>query len=302
MINILLSILCSSLIAIVFKFSEGRESNRYMVTSINYLSGMMASIIMMGSLNIFHINWFSMFMQEFNQVLISGQLFSKEGTGALAIILGIITGILYFLSFILYQKSVGNNGVSVSATFMKLGVLIPTILSVILLGETIELLPILGIILSIIAIIVINLNNKEEQKVKDTMKVDLILLFILAGGGDFVTKLFQNFGMVQYKNLYLFYTFLTGFTISLIMLIIKNRKVKLIDMCFGVMVGIPNVLMPSFLIKGLEEVRAVIAFPMVSAGTILITNFCGVIFFKEKLGKKEITAIVLTIIAIILMS
>ncbi len=302
MINILLSILCSSLIAIVFKISEGRESNRYMVTSVNYLSGMMASIIMMGSLNVFHTNWFSVFIQEFNQVLISGQLFSKEGTGALAIILGIITGIFYFASFILYQKSVGKNGVSVSTTFMKLGVLIPTILSVILLRETIELLPVIGIILSIIAIIVINLNSKDEQNVKEAIQLDLIFLFVLAGGGDFITKLFQNFGVIEYKNLYLFYTFLTGFVISLIMLLIKNRKVKLIDMCFGVMVGIPNVLMPSFLIKGLEEVRAVIAFPMVSAGTILITNFCGILFFKEKLGKKEVIAILLTVMAIILMS
>ncbi|MEG0133176.1 MAG: EamA family transporter [Clostridium sp.] len=301
MINILLAILCSSLIAIVFKFSEGRESNRYIVTNINYLSGMIASIIMMNSLDVFHFKWFSNFIIEGHNVFANGQLFSIEGTMALAIILGVGTGILYFLSFILYQKSVGENGVSVSATFMKLGVLIPTILSIILLGETIDILSAVGIIVSIIAIIVMNLgiNNKTTKK---NIKLDLIWLFILAGGGDFLTKLFQNFGMVEYKGLYLFYTFLTGFIISFTMMLINNRKVKFLDICFGVLVGIPNVLMPSFLIKGLEHVKAVIAFPLVSAGTILVTNFCGVIFFNEKLNRNEVIAIGLTIVAIVLMS
>lgn len=74
---------------------------------------MMISLIMMRSLDVFNIKWFSDFAKEVNQVsiLISGQFLSESGMWALAVILEIITVILYFLSFILYEKSVGKVGV-----------------------------------------------------------------------------------------------------------------------------------------------------------------------------------------------
>ncbi|MFR1707611.1 MAG: hypothetical protein ACLSV2_01820 [Clostridium sp.] len=52
-----------------------------MVTSINYLSGMMVSLTMMRSLDVFNIKWFSDFAKEVNQVsiLISGQFLSESG-------------------------------------------------------------------------------------------------------------------------------------------------------------------------------------------------------------------------------
>lgn len=299
MIYILISIICSSLIAIVFKISEGRTSNRFAITGMNYLAGMMVSLIFLRGKPLFNLQWFKAFSGEFTSVLSNGTVFSQEGTGALAVILGIITGVLYFSSFILYQKSVGDNGISLSATFMKLGVVIPVVLSIIFLGERIDGLAFLGIIFSLIAIIVINKSDDAEKK---TIKINLIVLLILAGGGDFLTKLFQNYGVTEFKNLYLFYTFLTGLIISTIMLLVKNPRFKVWDLFYGVMVGIPNVLMPDFLIKGLETVKGAVAFPMVSAGTIVISSIIGMVFFKERLGKKEKAGIVMMVIAIILLS
>lgn len=299
MIYILISIICSSLIAIVFKISEGRTSNRFAITGMNYLAGMMVSLIFLRGKPLFNLQWFKAFSGEFTSVLSNGTVFSQEGTGALAVILGIITGVLYFSSFILYQKSVGDNGISLSATFMKLGVVIPVVLSIIFLGERIDGLAFLGIIFSLIAIIVINKSDDAEKR---TIKINLIVLLILAGGGDFLTKLFQNYGVTEFKNLYLFYTFLTGLIISTIMLLVKNPRFKVWDLFYGVMVGIPNVLMPDFLIKGLETVKGAVAFPMVSAGTIVISSIIGMVFFKERLGKKEKAGIVMMVVAIILLS
>lgn len=299
MIYILISIICSSLIAIVFKISEGRTSNRFAITGMNYLAGMMVSLIFLRGKPLFNLQWFKAFSGEFTSVLSNGTVFSQEGTGALAVILGIITGVLYFSSFILYQKSVGDNGISLSATFMKLGVVIPVVLSIIFLGERIDGLAFLGIIFSLIAIIVINKSDDAEKR---TIKINLIVLLILAGGGDFLTKLFQNYGVTEFKNLYLFYTFLTGLIISTIMLLVKNPRFKVWDLFYGVMVGIPNVLMPDFLIKGLETVKGAVAFPMVSAGIIVISSIIGMVFFKERLGKKEKAGIVMMVVAIILLS
>ena len=43
---------------------------------------------------------------------------------------GAISGILYLASFVLLQKNISKNGLSTSAVFMKLGVLVPTVMAI----------------------------------------------------------------------------------------------------------------------------------------------------------------------------
>ena len=60
----------------------------------------------------------------------------RNGKGMpVTIVFGVVTGLLYCGSFILLQWNVRKNGVILSSTFMKLGVIVPAVLAVVWFGE-----------------------------------------------------------------------------------------------------------------------------------------------------------------------
>lgn len=75
-----------------------------------------------------------------------GKVFQTGAGLGTAVGLGAINGILFLTSFLLLQVNVRKNGVVLSATFMKLGVLVPTLLSVLAFHEKPELLQTIGFI------------------------------------------------------------------------------------------------------------------------------------------------------------
>ena len=93
--------------------------------------------------------------------------------------MGAFNGVLYLLGFVLLKLNIRKNGVVMSATFMKLGLLVPMVVSVGLFGEMPSALQLTGFLIAVGAIILINFE-KEETTME--FKAGLILL-LLAGGG-----------------------------------------------------------------------------------------------------------------------
>ena len=60
--------------------------------------------------------------------------------------MGLISGIMYLVNFILLQVNINRNGIVLSTTFMKLGVIVPTIMAVVVFHETLTLTSIAGIL------------------------------------------------------------------------------------------------------------------------------------------------------------
>lgn len=300
MIFLLLAVICSSMIAIIFKFSEEKQSNRLAITTFNYINACIISFFMLTNKKILEINWFHSFVDEVSEVFLNGNMFSSEASAAWAVIIGSITGVIYFLSFWLYQFNVNKNGAALSSTFMKLGVLVPTILSIFIFKETPTVLQVFGILMAVSGMIVINLSM--EKDIVKSIKVDLFLLFIIGGLGNFNSKLYQNYGQVEHRELFIFYIFSTALLVSGLTLLLKNRKVKVTDIIFGLLVGIPNQLTSYFLVRSLNDIKAAVAFPIFSTGTILFVNVINMTIFKEKLNRKQYIAIGIIIISLIFLN
>lgn len=300
MIFLLLAVICSSMIAIIFKFSEEKQSNRLAITTFNYINACIISFFMLSSKKILEINWFHSFVDEISEVFLNGNMFSSEASAAWAVIIGSITGVIYFLSFWLYQLNVNKNGAALSSTFMKLGVLVPTILSIFIFKETPTVLQGFGILMAVLGMIIINLSM--EKDIVKSIKIDLFLLFIIGGLGNFNSKLYQNYGQVEHRELFIFYIFSTALIVSGLTLLLKNRKVKVTDIIFGLLVGIPNQLTLYFLVRSLNYIKAAVAFPIFSTGTILFVNVINMTIFKEKLNRKQYIAIGIIIVSLIFLN
>ena len=284
MIFIFLAILSSASIALILKSSENRDLNRYAVTSANYIAAFTISIA---------------FSLSSSSVSFDPGPFLNS-----AVIIGLFGGVLYFLGFIFIQKSIRVNGVGITGAVAKTGIILPVILSMILWKEVPNVLQSAGVILSLAAIVMINISPREIGHVKSVNKT-IILLFLVVGFAEFSNKLFEIYGGSDYKAVFLFVVFFTAFWVSLFFTlkgVKKGRKVTSTDILTGLIVGIPNMFASYFLIESFNYYKASVVFPTVSSGTIVMINIGGYLMFGERLKRKEITAVVMIIVAIVLMN
>ena len=301
MTYLLLSIFLSSLIPVVFKLTEDKNLNRYAVTLFNYLTATIIAFFMSKNLDLFKyldFNSLATFKNEFNNVVwLRADVFSPEGSTIWAVVVGLSLGILFCLSFVQYQKSIKINGISLSNTFLKLGVLIPMTISLILWEEYPTSYQWLGIVLSLIAIIIANVSFKEES-IKD-LRLNLLLLIIYGGLAQFATKLFQKYAMIEYKNLLLFFIFASALITSLIIIVKNKNNFGISEFLSGTLVGIPNLFTSYFMVLAFTKMNTSTAVLLNSSGTIVLVLIYGFFVFKEKLKNREKVAIALTIIAMI---
>ncbi|MGD9706874.1 MAG: EamA family transporter [Candidatus Delongbacteria bacterium] len=282
MIYLFLAVISSASIAIILKFSENRNLNRYAVTSANYVAAFTISLLM-----------------NFGVGKIQGEsnLNGVMGLGAFA-------GLLYFLGFIFIQKSIKENGVGITGAVSKIGIILPVVLSMILWKEIPSSFQTAGVVLSIMAIVIINIDPREIKSFRN-FNATIILLFFIAGSAEFTTKLFEKYFASGYKPLYLFIIFFTAFWISVYFTYSswkKGKKITKTDIVTGLIVGVPNMFASFFLIESFRYYKASVAFPIYSSGTILLINVAGLLIFKEKLSRKNTFAIFMIVAAIVLMN
>ncbi len=209
------------------------------------------------------------FFGELSQVLSSDQLFfSQYGSMIWGAIIGTVAGLFFFLSFIFYQKSVKENGVGISGTFAKLGILVPMIFSIILWRELPSFLQWVGIVISIISILIVNLSKVSSDRL--AFNKTLVLLFLFGGMAEFSTKIYQKYALNDYKDVFLFMVFLIAFFISTYYTVKLKSKLKASDIWIGFAVGIPNLFSSYFLILALDTLKTSIVFSLYSAGSIVL--------------------------------
>lgn len=296
MVYLFLACICSASIAIIFKHIEGKNCNRFEVTSFNYMTAAVISLIMI-------INSGQPFFMKVADPVknlmnnFSGNI-TLQGSYVWAILLGVITGILYLCGFLLYQISIEKSGASLSAMFNKMGIVVPMIFSMIIWREIPGVLQWIGIVMSMFAIIIVNLNFGGKER--SSVKPQLMIMFIIVGFSEFTNKLFQKYAMTELKNHFMFTLFFTALITSFILLF-RNRKqgLNFKSAIYGVMVGIPNMLSTFFLIEALNRIPATIVYPVFSASSIVIIMIVTTLIFKERLKKKEVVAMIITILALV---
>ena len=250
----------------------------YLILAI--LSSAMVSITMRASEK-YITNKMAMFMSNYAICIALSAAFMdwknvSTGLTVPALTLGIISGILYLVSFIFLKYNMQHNGIVLSSTFMKLGVLIPTIMAVVVFHEMPKWTQIIGICISIFAIVIIHFDS--------------------------MANIYEQVGSTEGKDGYLLITFFTAFLLATIFACRDKNKITRKDLLFGMLIGIPNYFSARFLLLALGSVDAVLAYPMYSVATIIVITLAGILAFHERLSRKKIFALVLIVAAVCLLN
>jgi drug/metabolite transporter (DMT)-like permease len=217
----------------------------------------------------------------------------------LAILMGLVLGMFYMGSFLLLNISTARNGVVLSSVFMKLGLLVPMVVSIFLFGEIPSLLQALGFVIAIAAILLINSRPGQLP-----FRFNWLLLLLLLGGGsgDAMAKIYEAWGDPALASHFLLYTFLTALVLCLILMRCQHQRIGRMELAYGLLIGIPNFFSAKFLLASLNFLPAVIVYPTYSVATMLVVTLAGVLFFHEKLNRRQWLALVMILIALILLN
>ena len=275
MIYLILAILCSAGVSIFMRASEKYCQGHYGILLMNYVVCVLAGLILTGR-----------------------GLTQTDGKGMpVTIVFGVVTGLLYCGSFILLQWNVRKNGVILSSTFMKLGVIVPAVLAVVWFGERPGWNQGLGFILAITAILMIHLE-KGKIRTEKAYTIGLLLLLLGGGLGDSMAKFYDVYGNPGLGSFFLMLSFLVSGIISGILVFRGGEKITKYEVLFGVLIGIPNYFSARFLLWALADIPAVITYPTYSIAAMALIGAAGVLMFREKLTKRQCGAYLLVILAV----
>ena len=277
MLFLLLAILSSAMISILMRVSSHRISANLSMLAVNYLICALLGAAYAG----------------FRPVAPGAPGFS------ITLWLGVISGVLYLAGFVLFQQNTRKNGIVLSSIFMKLGLLVPVVLSLVLFREVPTLSQIAGFCIAVFAIVLINLKKDPSRR---GFGIGLILMLLMCGGSDAMSKVFERFGPAALSDSYLFYTFAVAFLLCAGLVLRHREKPGLQEWIFGTLIGIPNFFSAKFLLGALTRLPAVVVYPSFSVATMLIVTLTGVVLFRERLSRLQWVALGAIIAALIFLN
>lgn len=227
-------------------------------------------------------------------------------------------GVMFIMVFNLIGMSAIRGGIAVTAIAQKMSLAIPILAAVILFGESLSLLKVIGILLAMGSIFMTTYKPKKliEQDDLSLGKTSMSLAFLLPltvffGSGSCDTVLLvidKNYLQptdTDYLNTILFLTAGIAGTVFLIVQVLRGKeKLRCRQLLFGVILGIPNYFSLYFLIKALQRsgMESSVVFPMVNIGVVTTAAVVAYFGFKEHLTKFNILGIALAILAIWILS
>ena len=276
---LLLTILCSTSIALILKYVDTKKGEAIVLLAGNYLVASIISLILIISKD--------------------DAAFSIQ-----TLFFGIGLGLLFVLSFFAFAKAISKAGTGLSTTSSRLSVIIPIVFSIIFYNETPSEFQIVGFVFTVITFIFFYFSISDDHKAGDGFLKYILLLAVLIGIGinDFSMKVFKGWKPEQEEPFFIFFVFSSALIYSAIYIAIKKIRITKHTALWGLGLGVPNVFSTIFLLAALALLPAILVYPLINVGIIIFTTLLAFIIWKEKLNRWGVLAITSGLLAIIFLS
>ena len=263
------------------------------------------SEIRFGTRNFFLFQGALFFCGAVGLVLFGGIFFDAVAVAYQTFVYATAYAILLIFAQWFYTAALAKGNTAICSTIYSLGFILPTLSGAIIWSEAFSFLDMLGVLCAVSAVIVS--GGKPQLKTgKSYYFAPLVIAMLASGGLGIVQKIQQESAYAEQKSIFLLIAFTLAAVISLIFSLFAKkqgdppfRRGKLaVASCIGVCFGCCNLLNTT--LAGLLD--SAIFFPTLNIGVILLSMICGVIFFKERILKKEITVLILGGVSILLLN
>ena len=276
---LLLVILCSTSIALILKHNDTRNGELIVLLAGNYLVASLIALILL--------------------LINPSAKFSFQ-----TLLFGAALGFLFVITFFALALAIRHAGTGLAITSSRLSVIIPIIISILFFNESPNELYVIGFLFTLITFVLFYFSVKSGHKDGDGILkyFFLIAVFIGIGINDFALKFFKVWRSELEEPFFIFFIFSSAFIYSTIYIIAKKVRIIPQTALWGLLLGVPNVLTTVFLLSALAILPAIVVFPLMNVGIILLTTFMAYLIWKEKLNRWGILALASGLLAIILLS
>ena len=285
MIDLALSVLCSSFIFVVFKLFSVYKIETFYAIITNYVVACLVGLLLyQGEINITDIPskpWF-------------------WGTFAL--------GLLFIIVFNLMAATSQRLGVSVASVATKMSLVLPVLFGVFMYKEELGPIKIIGVLLALAAVYFV--SKKETLAISKSSSLLLpILVFIGSGIIDISLGYFQKH-FIKPLELPLFSASvfasaaIIGFIIVLFRAFKRPIKINFRNVTGGIFLGVPNYFSVYFLLRALqsETLNSASIFTLNNVAVVLFSTLLAILIFKEQISAKNWYGIGLAVVSIILVA
>ena len=277
MLFLILAIMGGSMLAVMMRLSEGRVRSKTSMLAVNYITCMLLCGAYM----------------KFDLAL------SAEKSG-LTLGLGAITGVFYVAALLFMQVNIRQNGVILPSVFSRLGgLMVPLIIAICFFGEKPTLLQVIGAVLAALSIVAITSGGGKSTV---TSIISLFLVFLSDGLATSMSTVYEKLGSAELTTQFLFYTFGTALLICLVLILKNKESFGWKEVLFGLGIGIPNFYASRCLLQALQSIPAVIAYPTRGVASLLLITLVGVVFFRERLQKRQWAAMAAILVSVVLLN
>ncbi|MDF0705991.1 MAG: DMT family transporter [Bacteroidota bacterium] len=285
MVYLILSVLSSTLIFVVFKLFD--------VFKIQTLYAIITNYVVACTVGFF---------------LYDGPVGISDFTNKPWFIGPILLGILFIVIFNLMARTAQVSGVSVASVATKMSLAIPVIMGVLLYGEHLSAIQIIGIVLALAAVY---LASIKENSIRINRKALILPLLVFLGSGVIDTSIqyFEEIHLTDqeipvFSSMIFGFAALSGFIFIGIKAVNTPLKINLKNIVGGIALGVPNYFSIYFLIRALRAdiLSSAAIFTLNNVAIVMFSTLFGIVLFKEKLSLKNWSGVALAVLSIILVA
>ena len=278
MLPLLLTILCSTSIALILKHSDTKQGEPIVLLAGNYLTAGVIGLLLM---------------------LLKDTSYSVE-----TFIFGALLGLLFVASFFAFAKAVAAAGTALATISSRLSVIIPIVFSIILFDEEPSAFKLFGFLFTGITFVLFYFSLLKQSNSSNKKGKYYLLLFVLISIGinDFSLKVFKDTRPETDEPFFVLIIFFFAFIYSMLFIVLKKIRIDKTTFITGVGLGVPNVFSTIFLLAALSQLPAILVYPAINIGIILFTAIGAYTLWREGMNKPGIAALISGVLAILFLS
>lgn len=221
------------------------------------------------------------------------------------LLFGVGFGICYGTAFLFNLLAVRNGPMSMTVLIVSYSLIVPALYGILFLNETVKLSITMGIVLLLLSILLI---NKKSNKIVVTKKWAFyaFLAFLGNGGCSTIQKCHQVVYPKAYQSELMISALLPTVVLFCILFAVSGNKPSFKEakkgLCFPLITGICNGAVNLSVMYLSSEIPAVLLFPIISGGGIVVTYFTARFLFKEYLSVSQKIGFLLGTISVIVMN
>lgn len=280
---LILSILCSTLINLIFRWFKTYEIDKLQAIVINYFVCFIIGFL------------FSADKQLFSYL---GELWFSYC---------ILLGFLFVAIFLAMAYTTDKISISVNAVSSKMAVVVPVLFAYFYVGEAISIWFIIGLVLSLISIFLISV--KANFIIPKKYYALPLIVFLGSGIIDTSLKIVQQNFDKQVDLASLSYSIFLGAVFAgTVVYSIYHRfnysNIALKHIKAGIILGIPNYFSIWFLLSAIQafNLKSAFVFGINNVSIVLLSTLLSVVIFKEHLSSRNKWGLAMAAISILIIS